>query len=58
MHFGRVSTSPAVHEPLAQLAALVQKAPLGARQLPPVQAVPSGQSVLLEHVWQTLFLQK
>jgi hypothetical protein len=42
---GIVSKSPAAHVPLAQLAALVQKAPGGERQLPPVHALPSGQSL-------------
>lgn len=49
-----LSSAAAAHVPLAQLAFLLQKAPGGNRQLPPVHADPSGQSLLLEHVWHVV----
>ena len=51
-HVGMVNSALPEHLPLAHMVALVQYAPAGARQVPPVHAVPSGQSVLVEQVLQ------
>jgi hypothetical protein len=58
LHVRIVSGALAEHWPLAHIVVLVQYAPAGARHVPPVQAVPSGQSALLEQVRQLPLLQK
>ncbi len=51
-HLRKLSNAAGKQVPLAQVVPDVQKAPLGARQLPPVQAVPIGQSAAVEQVAQ------
>ena len=51
-HLRKLSNAAGKQVPLAHVVPDVQKAPLGARQLPPVQAVPIGQSAAVEQVAQ------
>jgi hypothetical protein len=54
---GKSSNAGGAHTPEAHCAAAVQKAPDGARQVPPVHGVLIGQSLAVEQVAQALAMQ-
>jgi hypothetical protein len=56
-HFLKLSNAAGAQVPLAQVVPDVQYAPAGARQLPPVQAVPIGQSAAVMQVSQLPLMQ-